>query len=104
MKRKYLLLLSKVEEKWFHIENTEEIFRLGNKEQEHNSEEKTCQEIVYLFCSECDKMQQQKMGESFQKVPQYPGYRGYQLSEALNPFWEKRYRVKKKKKKEKYLK
>ena len=70
MKRKYLLLLSKVEEKWFHIENTEEIFRLGNKEQEHNSEEKTCQEIVYLFCSECDKMQQQKMRESVQNVPQ----------------------------------
>ena len=70
MKRKYLLLLSKVEEKWFHIENTEEIFRLGNKEQEHNSEEKTCQEIVYLFCSECDKMQQQKMRESVQHVPQ----------------------------------
>ena len=43
---------------------------LGNKEQEHNSEEITCQGIVYLFCSECDKMQQHKMRESVQNVPQ----------------------------------
>ena len=63
------------------IENSEEMFRLGNKEQQHNSEEKTCQEIVYSFCSERHKICNNKKCVNlfkmhfklmiFENVPQY---------------------------------